>query len=365
MYCEFCGTQIGDNEEYCPNCGALVTDDIIPPQPQEPVQPQVNVRAPRPVEPQPQTQTSVQGMGLPEINTLRTQPQAYTQQSPQRPVQPQPQPQTPQRPVQPQPQTQRHAPTTPLQGSYRQEQTTPLQGSYEQEQTTPKQTIQIPTPNMADLAGKAGDSFKKAVDVAASFVPSPVGNALDVTLAQDEVLVKKYNCADLKGVMGYMMVTNKRLMFTAAGGRSRINQEVTLSSVSGLTCHRGTNLLWNRIVTGIVLALIGLYSFFPMGDSYYGGGGIGMLGFMLLIFGVILIFLGFRPAYMVAIYAKDVSLSPIVVGEGPKSLLGNSALYAFYCKPTAETEVMISELGALVQDMQSLGDLAISKWQNS
>ena len=323
MYCEFCGTKIEADDVYCPQCGAIVADNeetVI-----EPVQPE----------------------GLPEIKLQR--------QEPYRPAQTSSQQEVPFRPAQTS--SQQEIPFRPAQTSSQQE-------PYRPTQTQPKPAMHIPTPSMTEIADKAGESLKKVVDAASNFVPSPVGNAMDIVLAQNEEVVRRYNCADLKGVMGYMLVTNKRLMFTASGGRSRINQEVTLSSVSGLTCHRGTNLIWNRIIIGVLLVLIGLYSFFSMGDSYYGGSGIGMLGVMLLIFGAILIFLGFRPAYMVAIYAKDVSLSPIVVGEGPKTLMGNSALYAFYCKPTAETEVMISELGALIQDLQSMGDLAITKWKS-
>ncbi|MBQ6455860.1 MAG: hypothetical protein IJJ31_01890 [Mogibacterium sp.] len=393
MYCEICGTEIGAGDAFCPGCGALVEDydetvmepvpaeglpeikpqrqvqPQTPPQSQSPVQTPPQSQSPvqtppqqRPVQrPTPVTQTSAKEMGLPEINSQRP----YTQTPPQRPVQPQQDPY-------------RYEQTPPQQDPY----ITPQQDPYSSAQQDPyRQTQpQMQMPSMEDIAGKVGDISGKVSDISGKVLgavgnatknipvnvgPGTIGEAQEVVLADGEQVVKRYNCADVRGVMGYMIVTNKRLMFTATGGKSRYNQEVTLSSVSGLTSHRGTNIIWSRIAAGVIVALTGLSIFSSMGDYGFGDGmGIGMIGFMLMIFGAIIFILGLRPAYQVAIYAKDVSLSPIVVGEGPKTLIGNSALYAFACKPTPETEVMLSELGALIQDLQSMGDLAIEKWQN-
>ncbi len=186
---------------------------------------------------------------------------------------------------------------------------------------------------------------------------------IDTALAEGEVIVKRYNCADVRGVKGYLTVTNKRLLFNASGGNSRYNQEVTLSSVSGLTCYKGTNFDLKLIIIGAICALLGI-AFLSMAGNSFGSGAMQMMGFIFLAIGGLLIFLGIRSAFQIAVYAKDVSISPIVVGEGPKSLIGNSALFAIASTPTADTDIMLSELGALVQDLQSMGDLAIEKWQN-
>jgi len=187
---------------------------------------------------------------------------------------------------------------------------------------------------------------------------------IDTALAEGEVIVKRYNCADVRGVKGYLTVTNKRLLFNASGGNSRYNQEVTLSSVSGLTCYRGTNYDLRLILLGATIALMGMICLIGSADSALGGGFLSTLGIISVCLGAIAIFFGIRTAFMIAVYAKDVSISPIVVGEGPKSLIGNSALFAIASTPTADTDIMLSELGALVQDLQSMGDLAIEKWQN-
>ena len=186
--------------------------------------------------------------------------------------------------------------------------------------------------------------------------PAPQTPVLDTVLAEGEVIVKKYNCANIRGTNGYLTVTNKRLMFSSVGS-SNLNQEVPLSSVSGLTCYRGTNTSWPIVIIGGLLAFIGLFTLFTGSD----GAALGIIG---LAIGALLVYNGIQTAFMIAVYAKDVQVSPIVVGGGTKSFIGNSALIAVASKPTPETNKMLSELGALVQDLQSMGDLAIEKWKN-
>lgn len=219
------------------------------------------------------------------------------------------------------------------------------------------------------LGGIASSFNKPSFSVPKMDPPRAVNNtqpygAINTTLAEGEVVVKRYNCADVRGAKGYMTVTNKRLMFNASGGNSRYNQEVTLSSVSGLTLYRGTNYDLKLIIIGALFALLGIVALSSSGGSYGGFGAGATIGLVLLLIGGIIIFLGIKTAFQIAVYAKDVSLSPIVVGEGPKSIIGNLALFAIVSTPTADTDIMINELGALVQDLQSMGDLAIEKWQN-
>lgn len=190
------------------------------------------------------------------------------------------------------------------------------------------------------------------------------GSSFNNALADGEVIVKRYNCADIRGVKGYLTVTNKRLLFDASStGISRFSQEVTLSSVSGLSCYRGTNFNFGRLFIGAIVALVGLIIIMTANGSFISEQQFAV-GVFILFIGGLIIYTGIKTAFQIAVYAKDVSLSPIVVGEGPTSLLGNSALFAVVSTPTLDTDLMLSELGALVQDLQSMGDLAIEKWQN-
>lgn len=183
----------------------------------------------------------------------------------------------------------------------------------------------------------------------------------NIVLAEGEIVVKRYNCVDVKGVKGYLTVTNKRMMFNSFGANSRYSQEVTLSSVSGLRCHRGINFDAGRIILGGIIILIALYLMISLGK--YSSRMI-MIGVFAIAIGAVIIYSGIKKTFLIRVFAKDVSSSPISIGQGPRSLWGNSALYAFESEPTPETDVMLNELGAMVQDLQTMGDLAIDKWQN-
>lgn len=38
--------------------------------------------------------------------------------------------------------------------------------------------------------------------------------------------------------------------------------------------------------------------------------------------------------------------------------------YAIVSEPTSDTDRMMNEVGALVHDLQTMGDMAVSKWKN-
>ncbi len=201
-------------------------------------------------------------------------------------------------------------------------------------------------------------------DASTTVAPAAANTFDGLVLADGEVVVKQYQCANVSGAKGYMTVTNKRLMFNAYGGASRLSQEVTLSSVSGISSFYGVNFDFKKIIIAVVLGIMGLMMIFTSGDGL--GSSISMIiGVILLGAAALIAFLGIKRAFMISIYAKDVNLSPIVVGEGPTTLFGNKALYALEGTRTAETDKMINELGALVQDLQTLGDHAIDKWKNA
>ena len=45
------------------------------------------------------------------------------------------------------------------------------------------------------------------------------------------------------------------------------------------------------------------------------------------------------------------------------SLIGNSALYTLNARKSLETDLMMKELGAMVEELQTIGDLAVQKWK--
>lgn len=191
-------------------------------------------------------------------------------------------------------------------------------------------------------------------------------------LAENEVVVRQYRCCEIKRpkASGDLTVTNKRLIFHADGTSSRVVKEVPISAVSGLDCFMGMNIRWGMLIFGILLILIGFLGFgflLESGTRYGGGaivGGIGGVPIMLaLALGALLIFLAFRRSFLMCIYAQNTSCSSISLGSGTFSRgAGNGALYTLASEPAASTARMMVELGALVQDLQTMGDHAVEKW---
>ena len=181
----------------------------------------------------------------------------------------------------------------------------------------------------------------------------------ELVLAENEKVVRQYQCSNIKRprCTGYLTVTNKRILFQAKAATSRVAKEVVLDSVSGLDCYYGLNISIVGIVLGALLALCGLTALFS------GGGGPAVLmGLILLALGVVIIVFSIRKSFFLSIFSSKANGSPISLGAGARTLAGNGALYALVSEPTADTDRMLNELGALVQDLQTLGDHAIEKW---
>ena len=179
----------------------------------------------------------------------------------------------------------------------------------------------------------------------------------ELVLAENEKVVRQYQCSNTKQprCTGYLTVTNKRILFQAQAATSRIAKEVVLDSVSGLDCYYGLNINIGNIILGALLVIFGLFALF-INDS------LAPVGLILIALGVVLIVSSIRKSFFLSIFSSKANGSPISLGAGARSLVGNGALYALVSEPTADTDRMLNELGALVQDLQTLGDHAIEKW---
>lgn len=116
-----------------------------------------------------------------------------------------------------------------------------------------------------------------------------------------------------------------------------------------------------QIIVGVMLTILGFYAW-GIGSAYIGSGRF--YAFLLMILGIVLVASGIRKSFKLTIYASECSPSPINIGEGALSLQGNAVFYAIISEPTRDTDRMMNEVGALVHDLQTMGDMAISKWKN-
>jgi uncharacterized Zn finger protein (UPF0148 family) len=137
--------------------------------------------------------------------------------------------------------------------------------------------------------------------------------------------------------------------------------------------------IWNSILGGIAtisFSMIAgssiLTNSFGLGSarrygSYNSGKNMGWViafAVIMLIYTTIALFLYARRVTMsLSIGSKGGSSTPIYI-SGVRSLgfANNAAPKAIEAEPTSETEVLIRELGALIMDIQRMGDYGIEKW---
>jgi hypothetical protein len=62
------------------------------------------------------------------------------------------------------------------------------------------------------------------------------------------------------------------------------------------------------------------------------------------------------------VYSSKASGSPIAIGEGYGGFGGNGAVFTVTAAPTVETDAMMLELGALVSDLQRMGNYGTANW---
>lgn len=190
--------------------------------------------------------------------------------------------------------------------------------------------------------------------------PEPVRSQAvnsEFRMAENEKVVRRYHCSNVRRPKcdGYLTVTNKRVMFQAKAATSRISKEVVLDSVSGLDCYYGLNVNVGGIILAVLLIIGGIFCIGTSEELVFPG-------LLLLAVAVVLLILSLRKCFFLSIYSSKANGSPISIGGGPRTLVGNGALYSLVSEPTEDTDCMMNEMGALVLDLQTLGDHAISKW---
>lgn len=195
-----------------------------------------------------------------------------------------------------------------------------------------------------------------------------------VSLCEGEQSVKAYQCTEFKSKFygisgkGYLEVTNKRLLFQTPGQNARgwvgIHNEVAISEVSDIKMYKGYTTSLLKLILGLIGALLGAL-IIRAGISAFTSDGVGTF-FGLAVFAYL--------AYLAYNWAKNDAFSIIIntrqgeavvalAGESPFSKGGfTSSKSLISNKPSIDTDTMIREIGAVILDVQTLGDYAIQKW---
>lgn len=206
-----------------------------------------------------------------------------------------------------------------------------------------------------ELGRKTADAFQKQAEVFTSGT-SKVDDG-SIAFAPGETLVRRYTCTMLKHSNGYLLVTNKRLIYSDVDQRSRIQMETRISDVSGLHIYYGMNISVKMIIAGIILLILAIMN----GSDYYSNK---LLTVLFLIAGILLIFFAFSRTYRLLVYSSGASGVPIGLGEGASTFHGNRAAWSVTAAPGPDTSAMMNELGAMITDLQKNGDEAIPRWKN-
>jgi len=194
-----------------------------------------------------------------------------------------------------------------------------------------------------------------------------------ILLSPDEKVVKLYHCTKLffPACDGFLSVTNKRVMFCGVSGdtkkskfSSRIVNEVKLDSISGISSFYGGNLNLLMAIVGALMVIAMVAMIVESTSGRYFDGVMFGLSFLVGIIGAWLLKFCYRRTFFLKIFSSQATGAPISIGEGAGSIGGKNALMAITGAPTTQTDKMMRELGALIHDLQTKGDLAMADWKN-
>ena len=238
---------------------------------------------------------------------------------------------------------------------------------------------------------------------------------------ENEIPVKQYNVAVLRNLLrferaeGRIQVTNKRVIFRAAGrsigGRTTMQQEFAIDEIAGLEGQRGYRFSFFHLICGILLiniaAAVGMFPTRLFGAPYmivgflFGIGGLvsffiikrkfllkllllgislgsfsaitlalpfmsifSLISFIVTSFGLFLYVL--RPDFAIIVKNKSAleQSPPIHIrrSRGFWAWRKDSGTGFSEVMPTPESEGAIREIGAIINDIQKLGDLGVKKW---
>jgi len=194
-----------------------------------------------------------------------------------------------------------------------------------------------------------------------------------VVLSNEEFAIRTYHCSQLKfpSCSGYLSVTNRRVLFHGHSGRSgdsagsRIVNEVPLNTVSGISSFYGGKVLWGRLMAGLLI-IMGVIAIFYMNQlliSWHPLSARTVAGVLGLIIGVIALCTCYRKTFVLKVYSSQANNSPIDISARSGGIACCTALFSIIAYPTEQTDHMMLELGAMISDLQNLGDHGAALWK--
>lgn len=241
---------------------------------------------------------------------------------------------------------------------------------------------------------------------------------------ESEIVVKQYNIARLRTRLKFMkaegrlMVTNRRILFRAAGtsltGNTLQEHQFNLDEIGGIEMHKdykfsilsffGCILLdlfaiflmiaifsntrnGGMIAIGVILGIIGLAPTFIVYKHFWlklfcaiigsgafslaraaASGGTGFLTFLVILANIIvlidLIIVCFVPNLIIKIKTKGATGAVVIGSQKAMFRRKTGDDYSGFAEimPWEDTVMAMNELGTMIDDLQRQGDYAIEKW---
>lgn len=193
-----------------------------------------------------------------------------------------------------------------------------------------------------------------------------------IGLGIGEEIVKRYKIGRYTLRQGEVsvIVTNKRVIryeeSNWLGMQTNRIDEINIDAVHGTSCTVARSISILGLVVSVVLFLYGFTALSGFsGRGYYTGDArIAALGIASIVAAIIIIINSFKPTLHFQLHGAvgspvlqtDINMFGRIFGRNYSSVV-------FQFKPTAETTVMLKEIGACIYDLKVLGDKAIDKWK--
>ncbi|EOU1137628.1 hypothetical protein ACV3WZ_10310 [Clostridium perfringens] len=205
----------------------------------------------------------------------------------------------------------------------------------------------------------------------------------NILLSEGEVNVRSYHITTFPNLAitrffslatdGYVSITNRRIIFFGDGKGSSMVSEVSIDKVGGLVSYSGKG--WNKLsllLWGIVYLLQAkfiLSIFDSLGDDFSFSGFLSLILFIAIF--ALSIFVGkfyIRPwLYEFYIAGDGVQVTPVNIGNLKthhfSRVTGQGAVNSIHSYfPGPDKERISREIGALIRDIQTLGEYGVEKW---
>jgi len=137
--------------------------------------------------------------------------------------------------------------------------------------------------------------------------------------------------------------------------------EVNIDAVHGTLTHMRRSISALGLIVALVLTIVGLVTLF--GGGYYVDFTTRLIGIVSLAVAAVIMIGSLRPMLEFALLGSvGGAVLGTVVNKRGRIIRNDSNSIIFQFKPTAETTVMLKEIGACIYDLKTLGDAAIEKW---